>query len=111
MYTIQALWTHARESLNVTTVIFANRRYELLKQELSNVGATPGRARSTCSISIAPNSISWRWRTAWAVTAQRVDCVRALGLAVAGGGHRTGPESDRGAGVSERALVSIDPRG
>ncbi|WP_223274782.1 acetolactate synthase large subunit [Tateyamaria sp. syn59] len=44
MYTIQALWTQARESLNVTTVIFANRTYEILKHELFNVGANPGRS-------------------------------------------------------------------
>ncbi|MFC7704762.1 acetolactate synthase large subunit [Plastorhodobacter daqingensis] len=42
MYTIQALWTQAREGLNVTTVIFANRSYEILKQELYRVGANPG---------------------------------------------------------------------
>lgn len=44
MYTIQALWTQAREGLNVTNVIFANRSYEILKGELRNVGANPGPA-------------------------------------------------------------------
>ncbi|BAT58297.1 putative acetolactate synthase large subunit IlvX [Variibacter gotjawalensis] len=39
MYTIQALWTQAREQLNVTTVIFANRKYAILLGELVNVGA------------------------------------------------------------------------
>jgi acetolactate synthase-1/2/3 large subunit len=39
MYTIQALWTQARENLNVTTVIFANRQYAILRHELTNVGA------------------------------------------------------------------------
>jgi acetolactate synthase-1/2/3 large subunit len=39
MYTIQALWTQARENLDVTTVIFANRAYAILKGELANVGA------------------------------------------------------------------------
>ena len=44
MYTVQALWTMARESLNVTTVIFSNRSYAILKGELMNVGAAnPGR--------------------------------------------------------------------
>ncbi|MEM6762542.1 MAG: acetolactate synthase large subunit [Pseudomonadota bacterium] len=43
MYTIQALWTQARESLNVTTIILANRSYEILKGELFNVGSNPGR--------------------------------------------------------------------
>ncbi len=44
MYTLQALWTMARESLNVTTVIFANRVYQILLGEYANVGAgNPGR--------------------------------------------------------------------
>ena len=42
MYTIQGLWTQAREGLNVTTIILANRAYEILKGELHNVGAQPG---------------------------------------------------------------------
>src|SRR5262249_43010412 len=39
MYTVQALWTQARENLDVTTVIFANRSYAILRHELSQVGA------------------------------------------------------------------------
>ena len=44
MYTLQALWTQARESLNVVNVIFANRTYRILQGELKNVGgdADPG---------------------------------------------------------------------
>jgi acetolactate synthase I/II/III large subunit len=38
MYTAQALWTMARESLKVTTVIFANRAYGVLKREFSYLG-------------------------------------------------------------------------
>lgn len=38
LYTIQALWTQARESLNVTTVICANRRYEILRYEMARAG-------------------------------------------------------------------------
>ena len=33
MYTLQALWTQAREGLNVTNIIFANRRYAILQVE------------------------------------------------------------------------------
>ena len=42
MYTLQGLWTQAREGCNVTTVILANRSYEILKAELFRVGANPG---------------------------------------------------------------------
>ncbi|HEX2654255.1 MAG TPA: acetolactate synthase large subunit [Xanthobacteraceae bacterium] len=39
MYTVQSLWTQARENLNITNVIFANRSYAILRHELTNVGA------------------------------------------------------------------------
>jgi len=43
MYTIQSLWTQVREGLNVTTVICANRSYQILKNEFKAVGAgVPG---------------------------------------------------------------------
>ena len=38
MYTIQSLWTMAREQLDVTVVIFANRSYRILRGELTNMG-------------------------------------------------------------------------
>ncbi|MGE5465636.1 MAG: acetolactate synthase large subunit [Methanocella sp.] len=44
MYTLQALWTMARENLDVTVVVLANRAYQILRGELGNVGAgAPGR--------------------------------------------------------------------
>lgn len=43
MYTLQALWTQARESLDVTTVVCANRAYRILRVELARAGiAEPG---------------------------------------------------------------------
>jgi len=39
MYTVQALWTQARENLDITTIVFANRSYAILHGELKNVGA------------------------------------------------------------------------
>jgi acetolactate synthase-1/2/3 large subunit len=39
MSTIQSLWTQARENLDVTTVLFNNRSYAILRHELANVGA------------------------------------------------------------------------
>ena len=44
MYTLQALWTMAREQLDVTTILFANRKYAILQVEFMRVGAhNPGR--------------------------------------------------------------------
>jgi acetolactate synthase I/II/III large subunit len=39
MYTIQSLWTQAREGLNVLTIVFANRIYQILRGEFDGVGA------------------------------------------------------------------------
>lgn len=46
MYTIQALWTQAREQLDVTTVIFNNRSYAILNIELQRTGAGEGGPRA-----------------------------------------------------------------
>ena len=52
MYTVQALWTMARENLDVTVVMFANRAYQILHTELRAMGAgTPGeRARDMLTL-------------------------------------------------------------
>jgi acetolactate synthase-1/2/3 large subunit len=53
MYTLQALWTQAREGLDVTTVLFDNRSYAILNIELGRVGAGAGgpRAQSLLDLS------------------------------------------------------------
>ncbi|WP_218585667.1 acetolactate synthase large subunit [Pseudomonas izuensis] len=43
MYTVQALWSMAREKLDVTIVVLANRKYAILQHELASVGATTGK--------------------------------------------------------------------
>ncbi|HEY5173435.1 MAG TPA: acetolactate synthase large subunit [Acidimicrobiia bacterium] len=55
MYTLQSLWTQARENLDVTTVIFDNRSYAILNLELSRVGArTDGNAADLFDLSRPP---------------------------------------------------------
>jgi acetolactate synthase-1/2/3 large subunit len=55
MYTLQSLWTQARENLDVTTVIFDNGAYAILSLELSRVGArTDGSAADQLDISRPP---------------------------------------------------------
>ncbi len=46
MYTLSALWTQAREGLDITTVILSNRSYRILEGELRNVGAEAAGPRS-----------------------------------------------------------------
>lgn len=42
MYSLQSLWTQARERLPVTTIILNNSKYNILIGEYKNVGAVPG---------------------------------------------------------------------
>src|SRR5512144_1722530 len=59
MYTLQALWTQAREGLDVTTVVFANRTYAILRHELSGVRAgTPGR-KAADMLDIGRPDLDW----------------------------------------------------
>ena len=58
-YTLQALWTMAPESLDITVIICANRQYRILQVELARAGITaPGpSARSLTDLSRP--SIDW----------------------------------------------------
>jgi acetolactate synthase-1/2/3 large subunit len=58
MYTVQSLWTQAREKLDVINVVFANRVYKILHGELLNVGAQPGPAAHEL-FDLAPPEIDW----------------------------------------------------
>jgi acetolactate synthase I/II/III large subunit len=59
MYTIQSLWTQARESLNVTTIIFANNSYQILKTEFANMGFGKPGPRASAMIDIDKPRIDW----------------------------------------------------
>jgi acetolactate synthase-1/2/3 large subunit len=52
MYTIQSLWTQAREGLDVVNVILSNRRYAILQIELARVGALPAGSRAEDMLTI-----------------------------------------------------------
>ncbi|MBN9453465.1 MAG: acetolactate synthase large subunit [Bosea sp.] len=59
MYTLQALWTQARETLDVTTIIFSNRSYASLEGELINVGAlNPGKT-ARAMLDIGSPDLDW----------------------------------------------------
>jgi acetolactate synthase-1/2/3 large subunit len=59
MYTMQALWTMAREGLDVTVIVFANRAYQILRGELAGVGATaPGR-RANDMLTLDRPDLDW----------------------------------------------------
>jgi acetolactate synthase-1/2/3 large subunit len=53
MYTIQGLWTQARENLHVITLLLNNKSYAILNMELDRVGATAQSERSRSLLSLA----------------------------------------------------------
>lgn len=59
MYTLQALWTMARERLNVVTVIFANHRYRILDVEMRRTGADGFGAAANDMIDIGRPELDW----------------------------------------------------
>ena len=66
MYTLQALWTMAREGLNVTTVVFANRDYAVLKREFSYLGVGDPGTRALDMFEIGRPDLDWvSLRRAW----------------------------------------------
>jgi acetolactate synthase-1/2/3 large subunit len=59
MYTLQALWTMAREGLDVTTVVFANRDYAVLKREFSYLGVGKPGSRALEMFEIGRPDLDW----------------------------------------------------
>lgn len=78
MYTIQALWTMARERLDVTTVVFSNRGYLILDIELQRHGLGPAGANAHRLMDMDEPRIDFvKMAEAQGVDAHRVeDCAR-----------------------------------
>ncbi len=68
MYTLQALWSMARESLDVTTVIFANRKYAILQVEFMRVGAHNPGPKAMSMMDLSRPDLNW------------VDMARGMGV-------------------------------
>jgi acetolactate synthase-1/2/3 large subunit len=59
MYTLQSLWTQAREGLNVVTIVFANRIYQILRGEFDGVGAGEPGQRALDMLKIDRPTLDW----------------------------------------------------
>ncbi len=59
MYTVQALWTQAREKTDVVTVILANRSYAILNIELMRVGAENPGPKALSQLDLHNPDINW----------------------------------------------------
>jgi acetolactate synthase-1/2/3 large subunit len=93
MYTIQALWTMAREQLNVTVVIFNNRSYSILNVELARVQANGGGPKASAQLDLSGPDLDFtQIAVGMGVPARRVDTGEQLAQAIQQAVAEPGPQ-------------------
>ncbi|MCC7410907.1 MAG: acetolactate synthase large subunit, partial [Gammaproteobacteria bacterium] len=92
MYSLQALWTQARERLDVVTVIYANRLYRILGVELQRLGIQQPGPRAGSLVDIAHPTLDWvSLARGMGVAAERVETVGELRRVLTGALRTRGP--------------------
>ncbi|RYH11153.1 acetolactate synthase large subunit [Tropicimonas sp. IMCC6043] len=92
MYTVQSLWTMARENLDVTVLIFANRGYQILRGELANVGVTEIGRNAERMFNVESPELDWvALAQGHGVDGVRVETVGAFTEAFSDAMNRRGP--------------------
>lgn len=93
MYTVQALWSMARENTDVTIVLLNNSSYAILNIELSRVGAGTPTAKTLSMLDLSNPDISWvDIATGMGVPATRADTAEAFHQQFAAAMKNTGPQ-------------------
>ena len=91
LYTAQALWTQAREQLDVVTLIWSNRAYATLKIELAKVGASEG-PKAKKLLSLDGPAMDWvSLARGYGVEAVRVETLESFIAALSAALQRPGP--------------------
>ncbi len=79
MYTLQSLWTQAREGLHVVTLLCANRAYRILQVELERAGRTQPGPKTRSLTDLSGPALDWvRLAQGMGVPAVRVETAEAL---------------------------------
>jgi acetolactate synthase-1/2/3 large subunit len=92
MYTLQSLWTQAREGLDVTNVIFANRQYRILSIEFMRVGAGEPGPKARDMLDIGRPDLDWvALAEGMGVTARRATTLAEFNRALADFVPEAGP--------------------
>ncbi|MEX0760723.1 MAG: thiamine pyrophosphate-dependent enzyme, partial [Tistlia sp.] len=92
LYTVQGLWTQAREQLDVVTVVFANRAYAILQGEMRNVGVNSFGRNAERMLSLDSPPVDWvGLARSLGVEAVRVESLEALDRAFRGALATRGP--------------------
>ena len=92
MYTVQSLWTMARENLDITVLVFANRTYRILHGELRNVGVQNPGPRAVDMLTLNRPDLGWvDMARGMGVEGELVSDARALARALEAGLSSDGP--------------------
>ncbi len=92
MYTLQSLWTMARESLDVTVIVFANRGYQILRDELSNVGVESFGKNAEAMFDVENPTLDWvALAKGHGVPGIRIEDIDGFVKALSAGLSRNGP--------------------
>ncbi len=103
MYSLQALWTMARENLDVVVVIFNNRRYRILDVEMARTAAAKVGPRADQMMDIGRPAIDWvALSKSLGVEGARADTVAAFKMLAAAAFNQPGPR------LIEAMLLSSD---
>jgi acetolactate synthase-1/2/3 large subunit len=92
MYTVQGLWTQAREKLDVVTIVFSNRTYQALHFEMHNVGVDNFGSNASRMLNLTEPDIDW--------------VSLSKGMGVEAGRAQTVEQFDR---LLEKALAQVGP--
>ena len=92
MYTLQSLWTHAREGLDVTTVLFNNGKYAILQYEFDRVGAHDPGPKAMSMLDLTNPTLDWvSLARGMGVSARRATTTEEFNSAVAESIAEPGP--------------------
>ena len=92
MYTVQSLWTMARENLDITILVFANHSYQILRGELTNVGVGNPGPRAIDMLSLDRPALDWvQMAQSMSVDAQRASSCDEIEAALREGLAHHGP--------------------
>ncbi len=92
MYTLQSLWTMARERLDVVTIVFANQTYQILHGELVNVGVEKAGRNATQMFDMMDPSLDWvALAQGHGVEGEKVETMEAFNAAFLKGIEMPGP--------------------
>ena len=92
LYAPQSLWTIAHENLDVVVLVFANRRYQILRDEMRNVGASGIGPKASSLFDLTDPGVSWvEIARGLGVEAHRAENCEQLRTALAAAYGATGP--------------------